>query len=191
MEIKFLILMALVLALLLFWLAPKIAGVRKLKMSLSVFYGINVIGILAGAAGLILTLWLKSEVMSNHYFEILLFPVFLSYLFLALLFRIRGEDAVLDEKQNLNMMQAAASTFVAIIVFCFFLYAYDQTGQFVGLIFPVHSVFSILVFSAFTIYYYKRISGFHSEKLKKLKKTSHLFGEVFKQNLFIDARLIQ
>lgn len=157
MEIKFLILMALVLALLLFWLAPKIAGVRKLKMSLSVFYGINVIGILAGAAGLILTLWLKSEVMSNHYFEILLFPVFLSYLFLALLFRIRGEDAVLDEKQNLNMMQAAASTFVAIIVFCFFLYAYDQTGQFVGLIFfPFILFFSILVFSAFTIYYYKK-----------------------------------
>ena len=156
MEIKFVVLILLILALLMFWMAPKMSFVRKLKMNHAVFYVINVIGILVGVAGLGLTFGLKAAIMEKHYFEMLLFPVFLSYLFLALLFRLKGEDAVLDEKQNLNMTQAAAVSFTAIIVFCFFLYAFDKTGQVVGQIFfPVIMFFSILVFSATTLYYFR------------------------------------
>ncbi|RMG83119.1 MAG: hypothetical protein D6707_01635, partial [Bacteroidetes bacterium] len=157
MEIKVIIAIILVIALFLFWLIPKLNFARKLKMNQAIFYLVHSMGILCGLAGLGATIWIGSEIMVKHYFELLMMPLFLCYLFLAILFRIQGEDKVLDEKQNLNMTQAAAFAFVATLFFSFLLYAVDKSGAWIGLaFFPAFFSFSIFVYSGATLYYFLR-----------------------------------
>lgn len=157
MSIKLIIAITLLIALLLFWLIPKFKFAPRLKMNQTIFYLINSMGILCGLAGLGVTLWIGNEIMAKHYFELLMLPLFLCYLFLAILLRIQGEDKVLDEKQNLNMTQAAAFAFVATLFFSFLLYAVDKSGVLIGsAFFPAFFSFSVFSYSGATLYYFLR-----------------------------------
>ncbi|NOX89691.1 MAG: hypothetical protein GXO77_11740 [Calditrichaeota bacterium] len=157
MNIKVFLLVVLLVAALFFWILPKTKLSGKMKMSVTLFYVVNVIGIVFGVLGLILTFLMQDLIMNKHYFELILLPVFFIYLYVGMLFKVKGGDELFDEKQNWNMTQAAALTFPATIVAVFFIYAMYKEGILTGnVFFPVFLFFSLAVYSAGSIYYFRK-----------------------------------
>ena len=157
METKWVVMVVLVLAGLALWGLPKTAFARKLRMTVGLFYGINIVGILVGIAGLALTFSRPDLVLEEHYYELLLLPVFLSYIYFALLQVVQRSKEILDEKQTLNMTQAAAATFPYSVFWVFILYALYREAVLTGLVFfPLFVFFVLLAYSVNVLLFYKR-----------------------------------
>ncbi|MFQ5710041.1 MAG: hypothetical protein ACE5HO_21510 [bacterium] len=157
MNIKLFLVAILLLAALLYWGLPKTMFVKKLKMNVGLFYAMNIIGIVFGALGLIVSFIWPNVVLEKHYFELILLPILFVYLYTAMIRKVRGAIEMYDEKQNLNMTQAAAITWPISIVAVFFLYAMYREEILTGLaFFPIFLYFSFAVYSASTLYFFKK-----------------------------------
>jgi hypothetical protein len=157
METKWVLLTVLVLAGLALWVVPRTRFARRLRMTVGLFYAINILGILVGIAGLALTLGRPDLVLEEHYYEVLLLPVFLSYMYFALLQIVQKSKEILDEKQALNMTQAAAATLPFAVFWVFLLYALYKETVLTGLIFfPLFVFFVLLAYSAHVLIFYRK-----------------------------------
>ncbi len=157
MTIKGVLAGILVVMALLFWLVPRLRISRTLNMTERVFIVLNGVGIALGTLGLVVSLVWPERILERHYFELILLPLAAFYLYTALIGRIQGNQALYDEKQTLNMTQAAAVTWPASIGVVFMLYALYQEGVVTGpLFFPVFIFFSFTVYSASTLYFFRR-----------------------------------
>jgi len=157
MNIKLFLILILLLSALVFWLLPKTKFARYLKMNEKLFYTMNIIGIVSGVAGLVAAIGWGEVILTGHYFEIILLPAFLIYLYSALIMQVQGSDNLYDEKQNYDMTRAAAMSLPYSIGAMFFLYAMYKEGIFEGLVwFPIFVFFSLTVYSASTLYYFRK-----------------------------------
>ncbi|MBD3224985.1 MAG: hypothetical protein GF313_09660 [Caldithrix sp.] len=156
MNIKLFLLLIILLALLAYGLLPRTRLARRFKMNETLFYMMNIIGVLCGVVGLIVTLIWPHTILSHHYFELILLPAFLVFLFAAAVMNIQSPDAPYDEKQNHDMTTAAALSLPFSVGGMFLLYAMYKEGMIDGLMwFPVFIFLSLTVFSSATLYYYK------------------------------------
>ena len=95
--------------------------------------------------------------ITSHYFEIILFPAFLIYLYSAIIMKIQGTDNLYDEKQNYDMTRAAAISLPYSMVVMFLLYAMYKEVIFEGLVwFPIYVFFTLTVYSTSTLLYLKK-----------------------------------
>ena len=128
-------------------------------MSVSTFYIINIVGIVFGTLGIIASLVWPDQILEQHYFELILLPVLFAYLYTAIIMKVHDAgkfDELYDEKQNLNMTQAAALTWPASIGVVFILYILYQEEILTGMIFfPVFLYFTFTFYSASTLYFFK------------------------------------
>ncbi len=157
MNIKLFLAATLVLLALLYWILPRTKLSRKFKMNIGLFYIMNVIGIVCGTLGIIVSFVWPDLVLERHYFELILLPILFAYVYTAIIKKVGDAKELYDEKQNLNMTQAAAVTWPMSILFVFLLYAMYQEGILTGLIFfPIFLYFSFTFYSVSTLYFFKK-----------------------------------
>jgi hypothetical protein len=156
--IKFTLVFILLAAGLLYWLLPKTKIVKKIKMNESLFILTNIIGIICGATGLLVTFIWPKYVIELHLWELIVIPFALVYIYWGVIVRKLKTKDIIDEKQDFDMTKAGAFT-MAFSIFAmtilFVLYS-DQIIE--GLIWYPYFFFStILVFSSGTLYFFKRV----------------------------------
>ena len=108
--IKFSLFFIVVIALLLFWLIPKTNFARRFKMSTKIFILTQIVGVLCGMTGLIVTFVWPHLIVEMHLWELIVLPFALMYAFWGLIIRIRKNAEIIDEKQDFDMSIAGALT---------------------------------------------------------------------------------
>ncbi len=157
MSIKFYLLVLLILTGVVVWLVPKSRMASRLGLGERAFQIIHIISVLCGVCGVIVSFVFQQAVLQSHLYEVMLFPVFLAYMYLLLVQRIKKSDDVLDEKQVHDMAHAGASTFALSILWVFFLHALYKEGILTGTIFfPLFVFFSLGLFSMNVLIQYRR-----------------------------------
>ena len=159
MNTKLLVVFILVFLALLYWILPKTRLSRKFKMNVMAFYIMNAVGIAFGIIGIIVSFMRPDLIFERHYFELILMPILCIYVYTAIIRKAQAVSTVsdlYDEKQNLNMTQAAALTWPASIIIVFLLYAMYQEGILTGLVFfPFFLFFTFTFYSASTLYLFR------------------------------------
>jgi hypothetical protein len=155
--IKLSLLPVLVLAGFLYLILPRTAVGRNLKMNEAVFVLTNVIGLLCGAVGLLATFAWPHLILGAHLWELIVMPLVLIYVYWGIIMKVRKTTAILDEKQVVNMTSAAAVTWAWSILpmtVIFVLYQEQLLGGMTW--FPVYVFLTLFIFSASTLYFFKR-----------------------------------
>jgi len=156
-NIKLFILLILVLSVGAFWILPATGFGRRMKMNERLFYTINIIGVVCGGAGLAASMIMKQKILNGHYFEIILLPAVIIYLYSAVVMKAGDSGDPYDEKQSFNMTQAAALSLPFSMGGMFLLYAFFREGVFEGLVwFPLYVFLTLTVYSAGTLIYFRR-----------------------------------
>ncbi len=155
--IKLGLVLTLLIAALFYWLLPKTKLAKRLEMSKSLFVITTVVGMICGVLGLIVTIAWPQFINELHLWEIILMPFVLINVYWAMIMKIKKTSIIIDEKQILNMTNAAAVTFafsVPLMVGLFSLYEREILN---GIIFfPYYFFMTIFLYSASTLFYFKR-----------------------------------
>ena len=155
--IKIALVVILLIAGLSYWLLPKTKLARHLKMNETIFVFTTIIGMICGVLGLIVTINWPQFIMELHLWEVILMPFVLVNVYWAMIMKIRKTPAILDEKQILNMTNAAAVTFkfsIPLMVILFILYDLEVLS---GIIFfPYYFFIALLFYSASTLFYFRK-----------------------------------
>jgi hypothetical protein len=157
MPVKLFLLIALILTGLLLWLLPKSRFASRFRLGDRAFQTIQVIGIFFGFCGLIASFIWQEAILASHLYELLLFPVFLAYMYLLLVYRIHHSEEILDEKQLHDMALAGGNTFAWSILWAFLLHALYREGILAGTVFfPLFVFFSLGLFSLNVLIQYRK-----------------------------------
>jgi hypothetical protein len=157
MNIKLFIAIVLVLSVGAFYILPRTRLAGMMKMNETLFQVVNITGTVCGATGLFFSLALGEKIMTGHYFEIILLPAVLLYLYSAVVIKARGGESIYDEKQNHDMTRGAALTLPFSIGGMFILFGLYREGLTGGMIwFPVYLFLTLTVYSAGTLVYFRR-----------------------------------
>ena len=155
--VKITLLVVLLLAGLAYWFVPRLAIARKFRMNETTFIISTVIGMICGAVGLVLTIVWPDGLLDLHVWELIMLPFVLMNIYWAIIMRVQKTVIIVDEKQAYNMTSAAGVTWawsLPIMVLVFVLY---QQSVLSGVLwFPSYLFASLLVFSAATLYLFKR-----------------------------------
>ncbi len=154
--IKLVLVLIFVIAILVYWLLPKTAFAKSLKMHETLFTLTNLIGILCGLTGLAMTMVQPEKIIEYHLWELIAVPFALVYLYWLLLGKINSGKESIDEKQVFNMTSAAAFAWILSIPVMVFVFMLFQSAVLDGLVwFPIFFFQGLLIFSAATLYFYK------------------------------------
>jgi len=155
--IKLLLVFTVVAAGFLYWLLPKTKLARHFKMNETLFIVTNIIGMICGIVGLVVTFLFPQFIIELHLWELIVTPFALIYIYWRLIMRIRKNTEIVDEKQDYNMTRAGAITMafsIPAMVIMFILY-YNRI--FNGPIwFPYYFFVTLLVFSASTLFLFRK-----------------------------------
>ena len=155
--IKLILLIILVLVGLAIWLLPKTRLVKQRKINEKLFVVTCIAGVLCGACGLVVIFAWPQYILKGHLYELILMPSVLLYAYWIIIMRRARSMNVIDEKQNFDMANALGWTWVVSIIAMFAAFDLKDTGLFdAGLWFPYYIFVNLLVYSASTLYLFKR-----------------------------------
>jgi hypothetical protein len=155
--IKFVLVTLLVLAGLAVWLLPRTRVATSRTVSDRVFVATAIVGIVCSVAGLVLLLAWPQRVLQWHLWELAAMPLVLLYAYWLVVMRRARSAQVLDEKQDVDMTRAGAVAWGLSIPAMCLAFVLPDAGLFEGgLWFPWYLFVTLLVFSATTLYYFKR-----------------------------------
>lgn len=97
-------------AILLYWLLPRTRLARRITMNETLFSVTSIVGIICGAAGLVVTVLWPQFIVQLHLWELILMPFVLLNIYWAVIMKTRRSAQILDEKQLFDMTHAAAVT---------------------------------------------------------------------------------
>lgn len=156
MEVKIIIIVLLLLLFTGAWIISNSEFAHKIIMSDKLFYGTNVVLLICSGLGLILTIILGDEILTTHLFEILLIPALAAFLLTAVSKNRKNSEDKYDEKQQSNMKEAAAFSWMILLIAMFITYAFYYAGNVTGLVFfPLLLNIAFVSYSASLIYFYK------------------------------------
>ncbi len=92
-------------------------------MNEKLFYRMNIIGIICGLTGLLASIGWPDVILLNHYFELILLPPLILYVYFGIITKVQKRNDVYDERQNYHMTRAAAISLPYSIGAMFLLYA--------------------------------------------------------------------
>ncbi len=116
----------------------------------------NVVGVVCGAAGLVLTLVWGRRVLELHLWELTAMPFVLAQVYWIIAGRAQAQDT-LDEKQTLDMTYAGAVTMAwAIPGLCAAWILCEEGLLDAALWFPCFLFFVLLVFSGTVLFRFRR-----------------------------------
>lgn len=157
MKIKIFLILVLFFLAVCYWILPKTKFARRLKMNEALFYTINIIGIISGVVGLLVSFGWPELILKNHYFELILLPPVFLYVYSSTIMKIHKAEEIYDEKQSFDMTRAAAVSLFFSWLAMFLLYAMYKENILKGLVwYPIYIFFTLTVFSVSTIMNYKR-----------------------------------
>lgn len=157
MEIKIILLLILAASFIIYWILPRARIANRLRMNEPLFYIMHIIGILCGFSGIIVTFLYPEKIMANHIYELILLPVFLVYMYSAILLRKNKGEDIFDEKQNRDMFNAIAISWIVSFFGMFFIFALIEAEPLQNLIwFPLYMFLNILVFSASNLVFFTK-----------------------------------
>jgi uncharacterized protein YacL len=147
----------------LYWIIPNTKwGKKHLKLKESTYLFFQYLGIFVGLVGLIATLLEPQMVIRSHLFELLLALFGLNFGFWAYILKSKKATeltAILDEKQVVNITQAAGTTCMlttGIMIILYFI-SYHEVFVIEGKVWFLFYIFgSMILFSMFNIVYYKK-----------------------------------
>jgi hypothetical protein len=147
----------LVLAGLAIWLLPKTRLLKRQQISEAAFLTTCVVGILCGVTGLVATFAWPERVLEWHLWEVMAMPLVLAYVYWLLVMRKAGTGAVLDEKQEMDMVHAGSFTFALSIPSMMVASVLHDKGFLDVMVwFPYYLFVTLLIFSATALYRFKR-----------------------------------
>jgi hypothetical protein len=155
--IKLALVTLLVLAGLAVWLLPRTRIVTSRTVGGTLFVATSVVGIVCSAAGLLVLLIWPQRVLEWHLWELAAMPLVLLYAYWLVVMRRARTGQVLDEKQDLDMTRAGALTWgISIPAMCLAFVLPDARLFEGGLWFPWYLFVTLMVYSATTLYYFRR-----------------------------------
>jgi hypothetical protein len=155
--IKLVLVVLLVLAGLGVWLLPKTRLVTARAVGERLFVVTCIVGVLCGAAGLLVLFAWPQRVLEWHLWEVAAMPLVLLYAYWMVVMRRARSCDVLDEKQNADMTSAGAVTWAISIPAMSLAFVLPDEGLLEGgLWFPCYLFITLLVFSATTLCYFRR-----------------------------------
>jgi len=141
----------------LYWLLPRTKLSRHFKMNEKVFNVTFVIGILCSIFGLVATFLWPQAIFDLHLWELLALPVFLIYIYWLIVLKVKKSAGVVDEKQEFDMAKGAALSMAFTIPCMALLLNFYQRGALEGHAwFPYYLFVTLLLFSAGTLYSYRK-----------------------------------
>ena len=157
--IKIILLIVVVIAVLTFWLLPKSRFSDKIKMTVSLFIITNALGILCSATGLVVIVLFPNLVIEAHLWELIVMPYALFMIYWLIIIRKKKSTAIIDEKQEWNMSQAAGITIGGTIVILSIVFQLSTHNLFQlndGLWFPFYLFITLFLFSLSTLFFFKK-----------------------------------
>lgn len=146
-----------------FLIIPKTKIAECIRMTEKVFTVTSLIGIICGIIGLGTTIMWPEKIIELHLFELILIPFLLMYGYWGIVLKIQRKEelsSILDEKQIDNIKDAASTTLGVVtgLFLIFFFISSSHSLQLQGTVwFLVYFFFSLFVFSASTLYYFKKV----------------------------------
>jgi hypothetical protein len=147
MEIKLILISFLILLFSGAWVLSNSELGKRIIMGDRLFLITNIVLFLCSTAGFIITIIIGEEVMSSHIFEILLLPALVAFVLTGISRKQKNAEEHFDEKQQSNMKDAAAFSWMVIIFAMFIIYAVYYAGNLTGLLF-----FPLIIYIAFGAY---------------------------------------
>lgn len=147
MEVKFILLAILIILFASAWVISKSQLSKKIKMTETFFLFANLILFISSITGFILTLIMGEKILTTHVFELVLIPALFAFIVTGISTKKENADELYDEKQKSDMKDAAAFSWMIVIITTFVLYAMYSAENISGLIF-----FPIILFVAFASY---------------------------------------
>ncbi len=139
------------------WLLPKTRLITSRSISGRLYTATAAVGIVSGAAGLFVLFGWPQHVLEWHLWEVAMMPLVLLYACWLVVMRRAGTGQVLDEKQDADMTRAGAVTWAISIPAMSLVFVLPDTRLFEGgLWFPCYLFVTLLVFSATTLFYFRR-----------------------------------
>ena len=155
--VKLVLVTLLVLAGLAVWLLPKTRLAKQRQISERAFVATGVVGIACGLAGLVATFAWPRQVLTWHLWELMVMPLVLMYVYWFIVARVARRQDVLDEKQELDMVYAGVFTLSVSVAAMGAAFVLRDAGLFdPALWFPYYLFMVLLVYSAATLYCFKR-----------------------------------
>lgn len=146
-----------------FLIIPNTKIAERIRMTEKVFTVTSIIGILCGITGLGTTIMWPEKIIKLHLFELILIPFLCMYGYWGIVLKIQHKEefsSILDEKQIENIKDAASTTLGVVtgLFLIFFFISSSHSLQLQGTVwFLVYFFFSLLIFSAATLYYFKKV----------------------------------
>ena len=146
-----------VLACFLYCLLPRTKFAHHFRMNERAFNVTFIISICCSIFGLVATTLWPRAIFELHLWELVALPIFLVYVYWFIVLKSTKRAALVDEKQEFDMAKGAALG-MALTVPCMALLLHlYQRGILEGLVwFPYYLFVTLLLFSAGTLYSYKR-----------------------------------
>ncbi len=155
--IKLVLVVVLALVGLLYWILPRTRLAARLQVNETVFVVTTIVGVICGTAGLLVTFLFPGVIVELHLWELIVLPLVLINFYWLIVSRVRRTAAVLDEKQQMNLMNAAALTWAGSIPAMALLFVLYSENVLQGMIwFPYFLFVTLLIFSASMLFYFKR-----------------------------------
>ena len=155
--VKLVLVLVLFIAVLLYWLLPRTRLARHFGMNETLFTVTAIIGLICGVIGLVATFVWPQLIVEWHLWELIVLPCVLIYTYWEVIQKVERTAEIVDEKQMFDMTRAGALTFSFLIPALALLFIMYQNGVVGGLVWFPYSLFvSILVYSAGTLFYFKR-----------------------------------
>lgn len=156
--IKLFLVIILLMAGLSYWLLPKTKLSKHFKMNETLFVITTIIGMICGVIGLVVTFIWPQTIVEGHLWEIIVMPFVLVSIYWLIIMKIEKTSIIHDEKQIFNMTSAAAVTWVYSIPLMVFMFILYERGVLNGIIwFPYYFFVTLLIYSACTLYYFKKV----------------------------------
>ena len=141
----------------LYWLVPRTSLAHRFHMSESLFVLTNIIGILCGIAGFLVTLVWPRLIIEVHLWELIILPFALIHGYWAVTMRVKSSSETYDEKQEHDMARAASLTWALSIPAMVILFLVDQGGHLGRLMwFPYYLFLTLAFYSGATLFNFKR-----------------------------------
>ncbi|MFQ5772537.1 MAG: hypothetical protein ACE5HX_18515 [bacterium] len=155
--IKILLVSLLLIAGFLYWLLPKTKFVKHCKMNETLFVFTCVIGIICGVIGLLVTFVWPQFIVELHLWELIIMPFVLIWIYWGMIIRVRKTTEIIDEKQNLDMTRAAATTWIISIPALAFMFILYEESIMAGTVwFPYFFFMSLFVFSLSLLFFFRK-----------------------------------
>ncbi len=148
----------LVFALILLFILPRTKYSKHLKINQNIYTVTNVLGLFTGILGMLAVFIWPSEVVKSFLWKLIITPYVLIWIYCGMIMIGKKTSDIYDEKQNYDMTKGAAVTMAGMILVIGFVISpfLEKEILNVTLLMPFYLFAAVLIFSASTLFFFKK-----------------------------------